>query len=81
MPAAGEQAPETDETEACYPYLEAQIKMIKPKIILLAGAPATKVVMKNEEPMSKIRGKWLKLPGTEIHVMPIFHPSYLLRNR
>jgi len=73
-------APEKDETNACYPYLEAQIKLVAPKIILLAGAPATKVVMKNEEPMSKIRGSWLKLPGTDIFVMPIFHPSYLLRN-
>jgi len=80
-------APQAEETDACYPYLEAQIKLIKPKIILLTGAPATKVVLKNEEPMSKIRGKWFKLPclpagtaGTDIDVMPIFHPSYLLRN-
>jgi len=73
-------APLSDETEACYPYLEAQVKLVAPKIILLAGAPATKVVMKNDEPMSKIRGQWLKLSGTDISVMPIFHPSYLLRN-
>lgn len=86
--------PQADETEACYPYLELQIKLIKPKIILLAGAPATKVVLKNEDPISKIRGQWFKLPclpasaglsagtaGTEISVMPIFHPSYLLRNQ
>jgi uracil-DNA glycosylase len=72
-------APEKEETEACYPYLEEQIKLVKPKIILLAGAPSAKVVLKNEEPMGKIRGKWLKLPGTEIFVMPLFHPSYLLR--
>jgi DNA polymerase len=81
-------APQTEETEACYPYLEAQIKLINPKIILLAGAPSTKVVLKNEEPISKIRGQWFKLPclpagtaGTDINVMPIFHPSYLLRNQ
>jgi DNA polymerase len=73
--------PQADETEACYPYLELQIKLIKPKIILLAGAPSTKVVLKNEDPISKIRGQWFKLPGTEISVMPIFHPSYLLRNQ
>jgi len=72
--------PQTEETVACYPYLEAQIKLIDPKIILLAGAPSTKVVLKNEEPISKIRGQWFKLPGTDINVMPIFHPSYLLRN-
>jgi uracil-DNA glycosylase family 4 len=73
--------PQADETAACYPYLEAQIRLIKPKIILLAGAPATKVILKNEDPMSKIRGKWFKLTGTDISVMPIFHPSYLLRNQ
>lgn len=73
-------APQSDETEACYPYLESQIKLIRPKLLLLAGAPSTKVVLKNDEPMSKIRGQWFKLAGTDISVMPIFHPSYLLRN-
>lgn len=72
-------APQAEETEACYPFLEAQIKLIKPKILLLTGAPATKVVLKNEDPMSKVRGQWFKLPGTDISVMPLFHPSYLLR--
>jgi len=72
--------PQAAETEACYPYLEAQIKSVRPKIILLAGAPSTKVVLKNEEPMTKIRGTWHKLQGTDISVMPIFHPSYLLRS-
>jgi len=75
-------APQAEETGACYPYLEAQIKLIKPKIILLAGAPATKVVLKNDEPITKIRGQWFKLPSNDdISVMPIFHPSYLLRNQ
>ena len=73
-------APLPKEQSACAPYLEAQIKLIKPKVILLAGSPAVKAVLKIDEPMSKIRGKWLKLPGTEISVMPIFHPAYLLRN-
>jgi DNA polymerase len=74
-------APLSSEQEACWPYLEAQIySFVKPKIILLAGAPAIKAVLKSEEPITQIRGKWLKLPGTEITVMPIFHPAYLLRN-
>jgi DNA polymerase len=76
----GNRAPLSNETEACFPYLEAQIQIIKPKIILLAGAPSTKVVLGKTEPMSKMRGQWFKLPGTDISVMPIFHPSYLLRN-
>ena len=73
-------APLATEQGACAPYLEAQIKFVKPKIILLAGSPAVKAILKSDEPMSKIRGKWLKLPGTDISVMPIFHPAYLLRN-
>ncbi len=73
-------APLGPEQEACRPYLEAQIKLVKPKIILLAGAPACKAILNSTEPMSKVRGKWLKLPGTEISVMPLFHPAYLLRN-
>lgn len=73
-------APLPKEQKACAPYLEAQLKYVKPKIILLAGAPAVKAILKIDEPMSKIRGKWMKLPGTQISVMPIFHPAYLLRN-
>lgn len=73
-------APLASEQKACAPYLEAQIKFVRPKIILLAGSPAVKAILKSDEPMTKIRGKWLKLPGTDISVMPIFHPAYLLRN-
>lgn len=73
-------APQTSEQEACYPYLKAQIKLIQPKVILLAGSPACKAALKSDEPMGNLRGKWTKLPGTEISVLPIFHPSYLLRN-
>lgn len=74
-------APLPGEQAACWPYLEAQIfNFVKPKIILLAGSPALKAVLKSDEPITKVRGKWLKLPGAEISVMPIFHPAYLLRN-
>ncbi|MFH0886828.1 MAG: uracil-DNA glycosylase [bacterium] len=71
--------PTTEEIRSCYPYLEAQIHHVKPKIILLAGAPAVKTILGNDEGMTKIRGKWFKYKG--IDVMPIFHPSYLLRNQ
>ena len=73
-------APLPKEQDACRPYLQAQIKLVDQKIILLAGAPAVKAILKSSEPMSKIRGKWTKLPGTDISVMPIFHHAYLLRN-
>jgi len=74
-------APLADEQAACWPYLEAQIKYVNPKIILLAGSPAVKAVLKSDQPITTLRGQWLKLPGREdISVMPLFHPAYLLRN-
>lgn len=77
----GNRTPATSEQEACWPYLEAQLNLVKPKILLLAGTPSVKNVLKIKEPISKIRGKWFKLPGyQDLSVMPIFHPSYLLRN-
>src|SRR3989339_958252 len=73
-------APLATEQEACAPYLAAQIRLVNPKIILLAGSPAVKAILKSDAPITGLRGKWLKLPGTDIAVMPLFHPAYLLRN-
>ncbi len=74
----GNRKPEKEEAEACRVYLESQLQLIRPKIIILAGATAVKNVLETNEPISKIRGKWFDGPfGSQ--VMPIFHPSYLLR--
>lgn len=77
-------APNDEEAEACSEYLEAQIKYVDPKIIILAGTVAVKGVLKIKDPkITKIRGGWIEskeplLAGRKI--MPIFHPSYLLRH-
>jgi uracil-DNA glycosylase family 4 len=72
--------PQDDEAQACRQYLDAQIQLLRPKIILLAGAVAVKNVLGAKEGISKIRGQWFDGPfGSKI--MPIFHPSYLLRNQ
>lgn len=71
--------PEPEEMAACFPYLEGQIQAIKPKIILLAGATAVQDILKTKQGITKIRGQWFETPfGAK--AMPIFHPSYLLRN-
>ncbi len=74
--------PEPQEKEACWEYLKAQIDIIKPKIILLCGNVAVQSILGNVGGITKIRGKWFN--GDEkVHnakLMPIFHPSYLLRN-
>lgn len=75
----GNRVPTPDEAAACRPYLEAQIDFVRPRIILLAGATAVQGVMRVKDPISKIRGKWFEYRNGA-KVMPIFHPSYLLRN-
>jgi DNA polymerase len=70
--------PTNDEAAACRPYLDAQIAFVKPKLILLAGSTAVQYILQVKQPISKIRGKWFEFRGSK--VMPIFHPSYLLRN-
>ncbi|MEO6860093.1 MAG: uracil-DNA glycosylase [Microcoleus sp.] len=70
--------PTAKEIEACKPYLLEQIRILDPKIILLTGATALKGLLSDKRPISKIRGQWIEWEGRLC--MPIFHPSYLLRN-
>ena len=77
--------PAPDEISACYPFLEKQIELISPRVILCLGAFATRTILNLPErtPISKIRGKEqkVKFGGREVYVIPTFHPAYLLRNR
>lgn len=71
--------PLPEEKEACYPYLEAQIEILKPRIILICGKVALATMLNSPIGITKVRGKWFDGPfGSKM--MPIFHPSYLLRN-
>ena len=71
--------PMIEEMMACSSYLEAQIAIINPRIIVCLGSTPTKWFLKSTEGISKIRGKWFSWRG--IDLMPMFHPSYLLRNQ
>ncbi|SRR5579883_849159 len=70
--------PTTEEIAACKPYLLEQIRLVDPKIILLTGATAVKGLTGDKRGITKIRGEWMEWDGRLC--MPIFHPSYLLRN-
>lgn len=75
----GNRVPTPDEAASCRPYLEAQIQFVQPPLIMLAGATAVQHILKVKDPISRIRGKWFEY-GNNARVMPVFHPSYLLRN-
>ena len=71
--------PLPEEKEACKEYLEAQIDVLKPKIILICGSVALNSLLPDKGGITKVRGKWFDGPY-QAKMMPIFHPSYLLRN-
>ena len=71
--------PLPEEKAACREYLEAQIEILKPRIILLCGKVAAYSFIDTTLGITKLRGKWYEGPNFS-KMMPIFHPSYLLRN-
>ena len=71
--------PLPDEKLACKEYLDAQIEILKPRIILLCGRVAVSSLLSTTQGITKLRGKWFEGPYMS-KMMPIFHPSYLLRN-
>ncbi|MGB8702976.1 MAG: uracil-DNA glycosylase [Thermosynechococcaceae cyanobacterium] len=74
----GNRTPTPEESEACKPYLLEQIRIVNPKIILLAGATAVRGLTGDKRGITKLRGQWMEWQG--YLCMPIFHPAYLLRN-
>jgi uracil-DNA glycosylase len=70
--------PTPDEMANCRGYLDQQIEIIRPRVILALGAPAAKSFMGERFAISKQRGQWFDGPaGTPI--MATFHPAYILR--
>ncbi len=70
--------PEADEVAACEPFLQRQIDLVRPRVIVGLGTFAVQAVLKLKTPISKLRGVWHEVRG--IKMMPTFHPAYLLRN-
>ena len=71
--------PLPDEKMACREYLDAQLEVLKPKIILICGNVALNSLLPDKSGITKVRGQWFDGPYRS-KMMPIFHPSYLLRN-
>lgn len=70
--------PTNEEIDYYRPYLLEIIRLVDPKIMLLTGNVATQSLL-GLTGITRLRGQWHELNGRKI--MPIFHPSYLLRNQ
>jgi len=69
--------PDPAETAQCAPYLERQIALVQPRIILAMGRFAAQALLASEEPLGKLRGRIHRYRG--VPVVVTYHPAYLLR--
>jgi uracil-DNA glycosylase len=74
----GNRDPEADEVAACRGFLERQIALIQPKLLVALGRVAAQTLLGSATPISRLRGQWHSFVG--VPMMVTFHPAALLRN-
>ena len=70
--------PKADECTSCRPYLERQIELVQPRIILAVGRVAAQNLLGSDDPVGRMRGRPHQLDG--IPLVVTYHPAYLLRS-
>lgn len=70
--------PEPGEAAACRQYLERQIELVQPQVILAVGKIAAQTLLQSDEPVGRMRGRRHDLNGVPLVVT--YHPAYLLRS-
>lgn len=79
----GNRDPSPLETEICRPFIERHIALAAPKVLVTLGNPSTKLLLRTQTGIMRMRGTWSAhrtAEGGEIATMPTLHPAYLLRN-
>jgi uracil-DNA glycosylase len=78
----GNRDPEPDEIDACAPWLDRQLNLIKPRLLVTLGNPATKSLLQTKDGITKLRGKEFAFSraGHDAVLIPTLHPSYVLRS-
>ncbi|MDP3748586.1 MAG: uracil-DNA glycosylase [Phenylobacterium sp.] len=79
----GNRTPAPHEQAVCLPFLERAIELVSPKMLLLVGAPSAKSMLKRDEGILSLRGRWFEWRSEsgdlELPAMPTLHPAFLLR--
>ena len=77
----GNRTPTPQEAQVCRPFLDRQMELVAPKVVLTLGGPATTGVLGVEGGIMKSRGRWreIEINGRAVRAMPTLHPAYLLR--
>lgn len=78
----GNRTPTAQELAMCLPFLERQIELVRPKVILFVGGIAVRALLNMQEGVTRLRGRKLRYRMADGHEIPatvMFHPAYLLR--
>ena len=75
----GNRDPQTEEVSACLHYLERQIALIEPDLILIVGRVAAQTLLATDAPVGRMRGRVHYYGSRRIPVVVTYHPAYLLR--
>ncbi|HPC62047.1 MAG TPA: uracil-DNA glycosylase [Verrucomicrobiota bacterium] len=76
---SGNRKPTPEEMQTCLPFLQEQIDLIRPKVLVALGATAVEGLLGKTAGITRLRGHWQTYRG--IPLMPTYHPAYLLRNQ
>jgi DNA polymerase len=78
----GNRTPTPQETQICLPFIQRQIELVNPDVLVTLGNPSTQTLLATREGIMRTRGKWFDYDtGTRtIRAMATFHPAYLLRS-
>ncbi|MEW5832825.1 MAG: uracil-DNA glycosylase [Campylobacterota bacterium] len=74
----GFQQPSSSECNSCLPYLARQIEIVRPRIVVALGPDAYELVTRESEDFERVRGTTIEMGGYS--VIPMYHPSFLIRN-
>src|SRR4051812_29003481 len=74
----GNRDPQPDEVSTCRGYLDKQIALVRPRVLVALGKVAAQTLLGNDSPIGRMRGQWFKVQG--IPTMVTYHPAALLRN-
>ncbi len=72
--------PHVDEANCCEPFLQRQIELVRPKVILAVGRVAAQNLLKSDAAVGSLRGREHLLAETKIPLVVTYHPAYLLRS-
>lgn len=72
--------PRPEEARACRPYLERQIELVRPRILVAVGRIAAQNLLETDTPIGRMRGRVYRYGPREIPVVVTYHPAYLLRS-